>query len=213
MISRPFLLQKEKMQLRLPNDPLQLLETPYQYLYIHRTIQSSRSASGKTQKQEAVGRVLIKPPIALDGKAVNTSDRISLDLKKSLTQEEEKEVLAMAAQKLPLMDRIWFLCNIVRIKRDLQCLAELLPQLSSLPPNCQGLDFYGEYSKTCDELRRLSDDCHENISDIPVEVGNQLSSLFQHPARLMLWAYHDANQKVPARLMKQIVSLVQNQEA
>ena len=208
MTPRPFLLLKTKMQLRLPNDPLQIQDSPYQYLYIHRTTESSRSASGKTQKQESVGRVLILPPIDSRGCAVGDGDRIILDLKKPLSEKEEHEVRTMAEQKLPLMDRIWFLVNIFRIKKDLQCLAELLPQLSSLPPNCQGLDFSSEYAKTYDELRRLSDDCHEDISDVPAEIQNQLEGIAQHPARLMLWAHHDANQKVPARLMKQITQLI-----
>ena len=92
MIPRPFLLLKTKMQLRLPNDPLQIQDSPYQYLYIHRTTESSRSASGKTQKQESVGRVLILPPIDSRGCAVGDGDRIILDLKKPLSEKEEHEV-------------------------------------------------------------------------------------------------------------------------
>lgn len=196
------------MQLRLPNDPLQTLDSPYQYLYIHRTTESSRSALGKKQKQESVGRVLILPPVDSQGCAVGDGDRISLDLKKPLSEKEEQEVRTMAEQKLPLMDRIWFLVNIFRIKKDLQCLAEVLPKFSSLPPNCEGLDVESELAKTCDELRRLSDNCREDLSDIPEDIRGRLENHTQHPSRLMLWAHHDANQKVPARLMKQITQLI-----
>lgn len=152
--------------------------------------------------------MLILPPVDSQGCAVGDSDRITLDLKKPLSEKEEQEVRTMAEQKLPLMDRIWFLVNIFRIKKDLQCLAEVLPKFSSLPPNCEGLDVESELAKTCDELRRLSDNCREDLSDIPEDIRGRLGNLTQHPSRLMLWAHHDANQKVPARLMKQIMQLV-----
>ena len=197
------------MQLRMPNDPLSPYERPYQYLYIHRTTESSNTSAGKFQKQETIGRVWIDPPVDASGKSLKASERIRLELKKTLTEEEKEEVLTMAKAKLPLMDRIWVAANIERIKRELQCLARILPKLSSLPPNARNFDLYESCEMVRDAVASLAEDSHEDVSDVPPEAKPYLDKTSQESPRLMLWAHHDAKQKVPARLLKQILQLAQ----
>lgn len=195
------------MQLRLRHNPLLKGDGVYETLYVYKFFHSDPENARAQQK--LVGTVQIAPPFDERGRVwPRPLDRITVSLKTEATRGEINELKRQAVERLPLMDRIWFLRNVAAAADSLRRLSLLLPEMKSLPESCRGLDLTAYFDRVDREWMRLLDADDEN--DAPGDeketaLRRKAGKIPLFPGAQLLWAYRDARLPVPAQTRRQVL--------
>lgn len=194
------------MQLRLRSDPLLEGDKTAQRLYVYKS--TLIKINGKKKQQEKlVGHVFVLDPVDENGRKRLPVERLQMEFKTAVSEDEKREVIELALEKLPLMDRIWLLRNISRIADDLKRLEDLLAAMQSLPPNCRKFEFGKLLAKIGRQWKRLQESGCEDMQDLPQQLREVACEAVQHPSRQMLWAYHDAGQKAASKVFRRLQTI------
>ena len=194
------------MQLRLRSEPLLEGDKTAQRLYVYKS--TLNKINGKKKQQEKlVGNIFILDPVDENGRKRLSVERLQMEFKTAVSEDEKREVIELALEKLPLMDRIWLLRNIARIADDLKRLQDMLDDMQSLPPNCREFEFGKLIAKIGRQWRRLQETGCEDMQDLPQELRKVADEAVQHPSRQMLWAYHDAGQKAASKVFRRLQTI------
>lgn len=190
------------MQLRLRSEPLLEGDKTAQRLYVYKS-----TFLNKQKQEKLVGTVFVLDPVDENGRRRKPAERLEIEFKAAVSEDEKKEVIEQALEKLPLMDRIWLLRNIAKIENDLKRLEELLSKMQSLPPNCREFEFGKLLSKISRQWKRLQQTGCEDMQDLPQDLKEIADEAVQHPSRQMLWAFHDAGQKATSKVFRQLQAI------
>ncbi len=131
-----------------------------------------------------------------------------------LSMEEKKEVMKQAAEKLLLLDRLWFVHNHERIAEDLARLEAVLGTMTTFPPATDDDGrLYRPLSKIAARYRKLRQgDTEKGVPCYPTSWRVTYPDIDPRVEENMLfkvrWAFDDAGVEVPKSTRKKIGKLL-----
>ena len=194
------------MQIKKKKKPLLKGDGAFDTLYIYKSVEP-QEPKGRS-RQICVGTVQIAPPFGPSGRPwPRPLDRISIKLRTEATRTEISDIKRLAIERIPILDRIWFLRNIAQTAENLQRLSLLLPKLGTLPENCRDLDLTEHFWGIAEQWARLSDPEDEPFEDPGLQAAvEKARRIPQFPGSQMLWAFTDAGATPPALIRSQVLN-------